>query len=183
MKKQGKKQNPKQEKTQNENIHKEAEQTQNNAENQSNNNDLEQQIKDEKDKYVRLYAEFENYRKRTAKEKLELFETAAEKVIKNLLPVLDDFERALNEMKKNREDELVKGVELIYDKFKKTLEKEGLKEIEIEKGQDFDPEIHEAIAQVPVGDEEMKNKIVDVVEQGYQLGNKIIRFPKVVTGR
>ena len=183
MKKQGKKQNRKHGKTQNENIHKEAEQTQNNAENQSNNNDLEQQIKDEKDKYVRLYAEFENYRKRTAKEKLELFETAAEKVIKNLLPVLDDFERALNEMKKNREDELVKGVELIYDKFKKTLEKEGLKEIEIEKGQDFDPEIHEAIAQVPVGDEEMKNKIVDVVEQGYQLGNKIIRFPKVVTGR
>jgi len=145
--------------------------------------ELEQNLKDEKDKYLRLYAEFENFRKRTAKEKLELFDTASEKVIKNLLPILDDFERAIAEMKKNKEDELVKGVELIYDKFKKTLEKEGLKHIEINQGDDFDPEVHEAIAQVPVTDEKLKNKIVDVVEQGYQLGNKIIRFPKVVTGR
>jgi molecular chaperone GrpE len=99
------------------------------------------------------------------------------------LPVLDDFERAVNEMKKNKEDEWVKGVELIYEKFYKTLEKEGLKLVEVNKGDDFDPEIHEAIAQVPVDDEKMKNKIVDIVEKGYQLGHKIIRFPKVVTGR
>ena len=178
-----KKQNKKQNKKQQENIYKEQEQAKNSSENQLNTDELTQQIQDEKDKYVRLYAEFENYRKRTAKEKLELFETAAENLIKNLLPVLDDFERAIAEMKKNKEDELVKGVELIYDKFKKTLEKEGLKSIDVEKGTDFDPEIHEAIAQIPVEDEKMKNKIVDVVEQGYRLGNKIIRFPKVVTGR
>jgi len=157
-------------------------------ENMSDNNtentaDLEQLLKDEKDKYLRLYAEFENFRKRTAKEKLELFETASEKVIKNLLPVLDDFERAIAEMKKNKDDEMAKGVSLIYDKFKKTLEKEGLKDINVKKGDSFDPEIHEAIAQIPVEDEKMKDKIVDVVEKGYQLGPKNIRFPKVVTGR
>ena len=145
--------------------------------------ELEQLLNEEKDKFLRLYAEFENYRKRTAKEKLELFETAAEKVIKNLLPVLDDFERAIAEMKKNDEDEMAKGVTLIYDKFKKTLEKEGLKDIEVKKGDNFDPDIHEAIAQVPVEDEKMKDKIVDIVEKGYQLGPKNIRFPKVVTGR
>ncbi len=152
----------------------------NNTEKQA---ELEQLLKDEKDKYLRLYAEFENFRKRTAKEKLELFETASEKVIKNLLPVLDDFERAIAEMKKNKDDEMAKGVSLIYDKFKKTLEKEGLKDIDVKKGDSFDPEIHEAIAQVPVEDEKMKDKIVDVVEKGYQLGPKNIRFPKVVTGR
>jgi len=184
MKKPNKKQHQKREKNQAEKIHKESVHTENVAENQiDNHEDLARQIQEEKDKYLRLYAEFENYRKRTAKEKLELFDTAAEKVIKNLLPVLDDFERAIAEMKKNKEDELVKGVELIYDKLKKTLEKEGLKPVEVKQGEDFDPEIHEAIAQVPVQDEQMKNKIVDVVEQGYRLGNKIIRFPKVVTGR
>jgi len=145
--------------------------------------DLEQKLKEEKDRYLRLYAEFENYRKRTAKEKLEMFETASEGVIKNLLPVLDDFERAIAEMKKNKEDEMAKGVSLIYDKFMKTLEKEGLKNIEVNKGDDFDPEVHEAIAQMPVEDEKMKDKIVDVVEKGYKLGTKNIRYPKVVTGR
>jgi len=180
MKKQNRKQNQKQEKKQQENIRQEQQTLDNQSENK---NDLTQQIQDEKDKYIRLYAEFENYRKRTAKEKLEMFETAAENVIKNLLPVLDDFERAMAEMKKNNENELLKGVELIYDKFKKTLEKEGLKPIEVKKAEDFDPEIHEAIAQIPVQEEDMKNKIVDVVEKGYRLGNKVIRFPKVVTGR
>ncbi len=145
--------------------------------------DLEQMLKDEKDKYLRLYAEFENFRKRTAKEKLEMFETASEGIIKDLLPVLDDFERAISEMKKNKEDEMAKGVSLIYDKFKNTLAKAGLKHIEVHKGDNFDPEIHEAIAQMPVQDEKLKNKVVDVVEKGYQLGPKNIRFPKVVTGK
>jgi molecular chaperone GrpE len=137
----------------------------------------------EKDKFMRLYAEFENFRKRTAKEKLDLFETAGEKVIANLLPVLDDFERALAEMKKNNEDEMAKGVQLIYDKLKNTLNKEGLKEIEVKEGDEFDPEIHEAIAQIPAPKKKLKNKIIDTVEKGYQLGKKIIRFPKVVTGK
>ena len=159
------------------------EQLEQNEEKLSREEELAQNLQEEKDKYVRLYAEFENYRKRTAKEKLALFDTAAENIIKNLLPVLDDFERAINEMKKNQDDEWGKGVELIYEKFYKTLEKEGLKLVDVKKTDDFDPEIHEAIAQVPVDDEKMKGKIVDVVEKGYQLGPKIIRFPKVVTGR
>ncbi len=172
--------------TQNTEINKQqekVEQVEKNDNQVSREEELVQNLQEEKDKYVRLYAEFENYRKRTAKEKLALFDTAAENIIKSLLPVLDDFERAVNEMKKNKEDEWVKGVELIYEKFYKTLEKEGLKLVEVNKGDDFDPEIHEAIAQVPVDDEKMKNKIVDIVEKGYQLGHKIIRFPKVVTGR
>jgi len=144
---------------------------------------LEQKINEEKDRYLRLYAEFENYRKRTAREKLEMYETDSEGVIKNLLPILDDFERAIAEMKKNKEDEMAKGVSLIYDKFKKTLEKEGLKHIEVNKGDTFDPEVHEAIAQMPVEDEEMKDKVVDIVEKGYKLGAKNIRYPKVVTGK
>jgi len=151
--------------------------------NQNIQEELAKNLQEEKDKYLRLYAEFENFRKRTAKEKLDLFETASENVIKNLLPILDDFDRAIAEMKKNKEDELVKGVELIHEKFKKTLEKEGLKQIEVKQGDSFDPDKHEAIAQVPVEDEKMKNKIVDIVEKGYQLGKKNIRFPKVVTGR
>ena len=139
-------------------------------------------LQEEKDKYLRLYAEFENFRRRTAREKLEMFETASEKVIKNLLPVLDDFERAIAEMKKSKQDELVKGTELIYDKLLKTLEKEGLKVVEVKAGDEFDPDRHEAVAQIPAPNKKMKNKIIDIVEKGYQLGNKIIRFPKVVTG-
>jgi len=144
---------------------------------------LQKELKEEKEKYLRLYAEFENYRKRTAKERLELFETAGEGVIKNLLPILDDFDRALAEMKKNHEDELAKGVELIFDKLKNTLTKEGLKEVVVKKEDDFNPEFQEAIAQVPAPSKKMVGKIVDVIEKGYQLGNKIIRFPKVVTGK
>ena len=142
---------------------------------------LQEELKEEKDKYLRLYADFENFRKRTAKEKLELFETAGENLMKELLPVLDDFERALNEIKKEGDDALFKGVELIYEKFKNTLKKSGLKDVEVKKGDAFDPETHEAIAQIP-GDKKMKGKIVDVVEKGYSMGNKTIRFPKVVTG-
>lgn len=144
---------------------------------------LQQELQTEKDRYLRLYAEFENFRKRTAKEKLDLFETAGEKVISNLLPVLDDFERAITEMTKNKEDEMAKGVQLIFDKLKNTLTKEGLKEIEVKQGDDFDPEIHEAIAQIPAPKKNLKNRVIDTVEKGYQLGKKVIRFPKVVTGK
>jgi len=142
---------------------------------------LQEELKQEKDKYLRLYAEFENFRKRTAKEKLELFETAGENLVKELLPVLDDFERALAEIKKEGNEAHYKGVELIYEKFKNTLKKSGLKDIEVNKGDQFDPETHEAIAQVP-GQEDMKGKVVDVVEKGYAMGKKTIRYPKVVTG-
>ncbi len=144
---------------------------------------LEEKLQEEKDRYLRLYAEFENFRKRTAKDRLELFETAGESIIKNLLPVLDDFERAIAEINKSKDDEALKGVQLIFDKFKNILLKEGLSDIEIKKGDAFDAEIHEAIAQVPVDDKKMSGKIFDVVEKGYKLGNKVIRFPKVVTGQ
>ncbi len=142
--------------------------------------DLQNQLAEEKDKYIRLYAEFDNYRKRTNREKMDLIETASEEVIADLLPVLDDFERALTELKKTEEDDLYKGVKLIYDKFRKVLTDKGLKEIEVHKGDAFDADIHDAVAQIP-GDKKMSGKIHDVIEKGYRLGNKIIRYPKVVT--
>ncbi len=141
---------------------------------------LEKELADEKDKYVRLYAEFINFQNRTKREKRELIETASEEVIKALLPVVDDFERALTEMKKAGENEWAKGVQLIYDKLMKTLRDEGLQEIPVQKGDDFNPDLHEAVAQIP-GDEKQKGKIHDVIEKGYKLGDKIIRYPKVVT--
>ncbi len=147
---------------------------------EENIQNLENQLLEEKDRYVRLYAEFDNYKKRTAKEKINLIETASEDVIKALLPVLDDFERALNELKKTENKELIKGVELIYEKFKKTLISKGLTEIEVKQGDTFNPDIHEAVAQIP-GDKKNSGKIHEVIEKGYKLGNKIIRYPKVVT--
>ncbi len=142
--------------------------------------ELEKELAGEKDKYVRLYAEFINFQNRTKREKRELIETASEEVIKALLPVVDDFERALTEMKKAGENQWIKGVQLIYDKLMKTLRDEGLQEISVQKGDDFNPDLHEAVAQIP-GDEKMKGKIHDVIEKGYKLGDKIIRYPKVVT--
>jgi len=142
--------------------------------------DLEKNLADEKDKYVRLYAEFINYQNRTKREKSELIETASEEVLKALLPVVDDFERAMNEMRKAGENEWLKGVQLIYDKFLKTLKDQGLETIEVKKGDEFNPDLHEAVAQIP-GDKKMSGKIHDVIEKGYKLGGKIIRYPKVVT--
>ncbi len=183
MKKRNRKNDKKSVQNKAENQAKEVKQKKNKQEEQvSELEKIREELKNEKDKYLRLYAEFENFRKRTAKERLELFETAGENLVKELLPVLDDFERALNEIKKEQEDSLYKGVELIYEKLKNTLKKSGLRDVEVNKGVDFNPEIHEAIAQMP-GDEKMKGKIVDIVEKGYAMGNKIIRFPKVVTGR
>jgi len=141
---------------------------------------LEKELANEKDKYVRLYAEFINFQNRTKREKRELIETASEDVIKALLPVLDDFERALTEMKKAGENDMAKGVQLIYDKLIKTLRDQGLQEIIVQKGDDFNPDLHEAVAQIP-GDEKMKGKIHDIIQKGYKLGDKIIRYPKVVT--
>ena len=143
-------------------------------------NELEKQLADEKDKYIRLYAEFVNFQNRTKREKTELIETASEDVLKALLPILDDFERAMAEMRKAGENELLKGVQLIYDKFLKTLKDKGLEVIDVKKGDSFNPDLHEAVAQIP-GDKKMSGKIHDVIERGYKLGRKIIRYPKVVT--
>ncbi|TNJ42872.1 nucleotide exchange factor GrpE [Tamlana fucoidanivorans] len=145
---------------------------------------LEADLKQEKDKFLRLFAEFENYKRRTAKERIELFATASEGVMKNLLPILDDFERALSHIEDDKEaEELRKGVLLIYQKLVSTLEKDGLKAIEVANGDVFDADIHEAITQIPAPSDDLKGKIIDTVEKGYKLGDKIIRFPKVVIGQ
>lgn len=145
---------------------------------------LQGELKQEKDKFLRLFAEFENYKRRTSKERIELFSTASEGVMKILLPILDDFERALSHIEDDKEaEEMRKGVLLIYQKLVSTLEKEGLKPMEVEKGIPFDADKHEAITQIPAPTEDLKGKIIDVVEKGYVLGEKIIRFPKVVIGQ
>jgi|TARA_B110000971_G_scaffold81476_1_gene83586 molecular chaperone GrpE len=136
----------------------------------------------EKDKFLRLFAEFENYKRRTAKERIELFSTASQDVIKALLPVVDDFDRALLEMTKSEATELSKGVELIKNKLSSTLEQKGLTLVEVASGDVFNADDHEAITQIPAPSDDMKGKIIDVIEKGYKLGDKVIRFPKVVIG-
>ncbi|MFC5196144.1 MULTISPECIES: nucleotide exchange factor GrpE [Bizionia] len=137
----------------------------------------------EKDKFLRLFAEFENYKRRTAKERNELFKTASQDVMVALLPILDDFDRAYTEISKTKEKDLLKGVELIKNKLKNTLESKGLELIDLRTGDEFNADNHEAITQVPAPNEALKGKIIDVIEKGYKLGDKIIRFPKVVIGQ
>ncbi|MCX7550518.1 nucleotide exchange factor GrpE [Xanthomarina sp. F2636L] len=144
---------------------------------------LEEALKLEKDKFLRLFAEFENYKRRTAKERIDLFKTASEDVMLSLLPVLDDFDRAYIEIAKTKEKDLLKGVELISNKLKNTLKSKGLEQVELIPGDVFNADIHEAITQIPAPTNDLKGKIVDVVEKGYKLGDKIIRFPKVVIGQ
>ena len=135
------------------------------------------------DKFLRLYSEFDNYRKRTNKEKVELISTANAGVLKDLIPVLDDFERAIaNNETVEDAAALKEGFQLIFTKFKTTLENKGLKAMDA-KGQSFDSELHEAIANVPAPTEELKGKIVDDVEKGYYLNEKVIRYAKVVVGQ
>lgn len=142
---------------------------------------LQDELAESKDKYLRLYAEFENHRRRTAKEKLEMIQAANEQLIKALLPVVDDFERAEKSIKELSEKEAgASGILLIYQKLKKVLDQFGVKAMDA-KG-DFNPDLHEAITQVPVPDESQKGKIVDIVEKGYVINDKVIRFAKVVVG-
>lgn len=169
-------------------------QTSENTEQNEENNDAEQsgqlsveeQLREdlakEKDKFLRLFAEFENFKKRTSKERMDLFKTAGQEVMVALLPVLDDFDRALKELSKSEDKEMFKGVELISNKFKETLKNKGLEQIEVKAGDVFDAEVHDAITQIPAPDKKMKGKIIDVVEKGFKLGDRIIRHPKVVVG-
>ena len=143
---------------------------------------LTQDLEKEKDKYLRLFAEFENYKRRTSKERIELFKTANQEVIQAMLPVADDFERALVEMAKTGDEALITGLKLIFNKFKDTLAAKGLEEVEVKAGDHFDADLHEAITQIPAPSDNLKGKIVDLIEKGYKLGSKIIRFPKVVIG-
>lgn len=144
---------------------------------------LTQDLAKERDKHLRLFAEFENYKKRTSKERIDLFKTANQEVLQAILPVLDDFDRAIIEIRKSEDELLLKGVELIHDKLKSTLFSKGLEEVEMKAGDLFDADFAEAITQIPAPSPNLKGKIVDVLEKGYKLGDKIIRFPKVVIGQ
>ncbi|WP_458629164.1 nucleotide exchange factor GrpE [Winogradskyella sp. PC D3.3] len=145
---------------------------------------LQDQLVAEKDKFMRLFAEFENYKKRTSKERVELFKTANQDVVLAMLPILDDFERALSHIENDKEaEELRKGVLLIYNKLVNTLEQKGLSKIEVRQGDAFNADNHEAVTQIPAPTDDLKGKIIDVVERGYKLGDKVIRFPKVVIGQ
>lgn len=141
---------------------------------------LKSEVAEAKDKYIRLYSEFENFRRRTTKEKMEMIQSAGEGIIKTLIPVIDDFERAEKSFKENDKD--LEGFFLIYNKFKKILEQNGVKVMEIKPGSEFNADLHEAITQIPAPDEKLKGKIVDVIEKGYLLNDKVIRFAKVVVG-
>lgn len=141
---------------------------------------LKNELAAEKDKFLRLFAEFENYKKRTSKERLDLFKTANQEVLQAMLPILDDFDRAMAEIKKSEDNPLVQGVELIQEKLKSTLISKGLEEVSVVAGDVFNADFMEAITQIPAPD--MKGKVIDILEKGYKLGEKIIRFPKVVVG-
>ena len=153
------------------------------VENQVEEINLEDQVKEEKDKFLRLFAEFENYKRRTAKERIELFSTASEEVMVSLLPILDDFDRASAEIEKDNDNDIFKGVLLIKNKLFDSLKSKGLALIEVNKGDGFNADNHEAVTQIPAPTKDMEGKIIDVIEKGYKLGEKVIRYPKVVIGK
>lgn len=144
---------------------------------------LQSELSEAKDKYLRLYSEFENFRRRSAKERLDLVQSANQELVEDLLPVLDDFERANQSFTEDMDAASIKeGMELISNKFRKSLERKGVKPMENKPGMDFDPDIHEAITKIPAPKDELKGKVVDVIEKGYYLNDKVIRFAKVVIG-
>ena len=144
---------------------------------------LQLDLTNEKDKFLRLFAEFENFKRRTAKERIDLFKTANQEVLQAMLPVLDDFDRAWNQISKSEDEALTTGVQLIHDKLRATLVAKGLEEVEVKAGDIFNADFAEAITQIPAPSADLKGKIVDVIEKGYKLGDKIIRFPKVILGQ
>ncbi len=161
------------------------------TENQTEQNDtsgkteleiVKEQLAKEKDQYLRLFAEFDNFKKRTSRERIDFFKTANKEVVTALLPVLDDFQRAMVQIEKSDDNGLQQGVELIYNKLNEILRTKGLKEIEVKAGDDFNTDLHEAITQIPAPTEDLKGKIVDVVETGYLLNDVVIRYAKVVVG-
>jgi len=141
---------------------------------------IKKELAEEKDKYVRLFAEFENFKKRTAKERLELFKTANSEVMSSLIPILDDYDRAIKQSENIEANDEINGLKLIFNKLIEIMKSKGLSETQTLKGDVFDAEIHEAITQIPSKKPDEKGKIIDIIEKGYQLGEKIIRYPKVV---
>ena len=153
------------------------------GDNVSAEQDLKEKYEELNNSYLRLYAEFDNYRKRTLKEKTDLLKTASERVMVDILPVVDDFERALEVISKSDDvDSVKKGVELIYDKFMSFLLKNGVKKMDVI-GKPFDTEKHEALTTIPATEESTRDTIVDCVQPGYELGDKVIRFPKVIVAK
>jgi len=143
---------------------------------------LTKELAEMKDKYLRIFAEFDNYRKRTIKEKQDVIKLASRDVLSAMLPAVDDFDRAIKVASENEnETDIPEGIILIYNKLFKALEQQGIKEMETN-GKDFDPELHEALTKVPAPTEELKGKIIDTIEKGYSLNDKIIRYAKVVVG-
>ena len=142
--------------------------------------ELNESLRLEKEKYVRLFAEFENYKRRTAKERIELFKTAGKDVLSSLVPILEDFKRAISLEGSDSNDE---GINLIYNKFNETLKNQGLIEVEVNVGDIFDAEIHEAISQIPAQEDSQKGKIIDIIQGGYKIGDNIITYPKVVVAQ
>ena len=147
----------------------------------SSTKELNDNLKAEQDKYLRLFAEFENYKRRTAKERIELFKTAGKEILTSLVPVLEDFKRALSQ--ENSDSDNDEGINLIFNKFNETLKSQGLTEVEVNIGDIFDPEIHEAISQIQAKEDDQKGKIIDIIQGGYKLGDSIINFPKVVVAQ
>ena len=144
------------------------------------NQDLKLELQESKDKYLRLYSEFENYRRRTSKEKIEMIDSANKDLLKEILPISDDFERAIKSSDPdNSIDE--EGINLIFQKLRGILEKHNLKKMEIKVGDDFNSELHEAITSTP-SEKKLKGKVVDIIEDGYLIADKILRFGKVVIG-
>ena len=144
---------------------------------------LQKEVEEAKDKYIRLFSEFENFRRRTARERLDLIQTSTENLMVELLPVLDDFNRAKESLKEGGDMKSVEqGLALIENKLKRSLEMKGLKAMQVKQGDDFNPELHEGVSQIPAPKKKWKGKVVDIIEDGYFLGEKVIRFAKVVIG-
>jgi len=144
---------------------------------------LQKELQEQKEKYIRLYADFDNFKRRNAKERVELIQTAGKEVIQSMLEVLDDCERAEKQMNQSTDlKQIREGIGLVFSKFRNVLQSRGLKEMK-SIGETFNPDFHEAITEISVQDENMKGKIVDEVEKGYTLNDKIIRFSKVVIGK
>ncbi len=144
---------------------------------------LQKELQEQKEKYIRLYADFDNFKRRNAKERVELIQTAGREVIQSMLEVMDDCDRAEKQMQKSDDlKQIREGIQLVFTKFRNTLQSKGLKEMK-SIGEEFNPDVHEAITEIPVPDENMKGKVVDEVEKGYMLNDKIIRFSKVVVGK
>ncbi|WP_235609947.1 nucleotide exchange factor GrpE [Blattabacterium punctulatus] len=144
---------------------------------------IKEKLEKEKDKFLRIFAEFENYKKRIKKESLDLFRIVHQQIIIDLIPILDDFERGLKELQKSKDQLIIQGISLIQVKFIKILKQKGLNKIQIKKGDDFNTDFHEAITQIPVLTENLKGKIIEIIESGYILQKKVIRHAKVITGK